>query len=171
MFKDYYKILGITCSATPTEIKRAYREMSMKWHPDRNPNSDVKSMMQDINEAYAILKDEEKKARYDQEYAIFNRDFVANSNISSDSQEEKQRKEPNDDWNYDYEVKDGHLKEDINNAREYAKSLVEEFLKSFRESSVAAVKGAATNAATYAVGWVVAGIILSLLGILIKSCN
>ncbi|MBP5548133.1 MAG: DnaJ domain-containing protein [Bacteroidales bacterium] len=171
MFKDYYKILGITCFASPAEIKRAYREMSMKWHPDRNPNVDVTSMMQDINEAYAILKNEEKKARYNQEYAKFNREFFGNDNIRGNTQEEKQRKETQKDWDYDYEVKDDHLKEDINNAREYAKALVEEFLKSFRESSVAAVKGAATNAATYAFGWVVAGIILSLLGILIKSCN
>ncbi len=171
MFKDYYKILGITNSASPIEIKIAYREMSKKWHPDRNPDVDVTSMMQDINEAYAILKDEEKKARYDQEYIIFNRSFVGHSNTDSNSQKENQNEETQKDWNYDYEVKDDHLKEDISNAREYAKTLVDEFLKAFRESSVAAVKGAATNAVNYTIGWVIAGIILSLLGILIKSCN
>lgn len=45
--------------------------MSMKWHPDKNPDADVTSMMQDINEAYAILKNKEKRHRYDQEYALF----------------------------------------------------------------------------------------------------
>lgn len=55
MFKDYYKILGIQRQASVQEIKSAYRIMSMKWHPDKNPNVDVTSVMQDINEAYAIL--------------------------------------------------------------------------------------------------------------------
>lgn len=61
MFKDYYKILGISRQASAQEIKSAYRTMSKKWHPDINPGMDVTSIMQDINEAYAILKDENKK--------------------------------------------------------------------------------------------------------------
>ena len=61
MFKDYYKILGIHRQASAQEIKSAYRAMSIKWHPDKNPNVNVTSIMQDINEAYAILKDEEKR--------------------------------------------------------------------------------------------------------------
>ena len=58
MFKDYYKILGVSSSANDVEIKKAYREMSMKWHPDRNRGIDVTATMQDINEAYAILNKE-----------------------------------------------------------------------------------------------------------------
>ena len=71
MFKDYYKILGISRQASFQDIKSAYRAMSIKWHPDKNPNSDVTSIMQDINEAYAILKDEEKRERYNKEYDVF----------------------------------------------------------------------------------------------------
>ncbi len=60
-FKDYYSILEIGRFASFEEIKAAYRAMSKKWHPDMNPNVDVKHKMQDINEAYAILKDYSKK--------------------------------------------------------------------------------------------------------------
>ena len=167
MFKDYYKILGVTHLASLADIKRAYRDMSMKWHPDRNPNEDVTSIMQDINEAYAILKDKSKRDRYDLEYAIF---YQENNKQESESEERNGKDSPNE-WSYDYEVKDEHLKEDINNARAYAKSLVEDFLKTLKKSSTAAVKGAVSNVASYIVGWILAGIILSLLGIVIKSCN
>ena len=102
--------------------------MSMKWHPDRNPNEDVTSIMQDINEAYAILKDKSKRDRYDLEYAIF---YQENNKQESESEERNGKDSPNE-WSYDYEVKDEHLKEDINNARAYAKSLVEDFLKTLK---------------------------------------
>ena len=60
MFKDYYQILEITQQASLSEIKQAYRAASKKWHPDVNPGKDTTQIMQDINEAYAILKDETK---------------------------------------------------------------------------------------------------------------
>ena len=169
MFKDYYKILGIHCSATDEEIKRAYRTMSMKWHPDMNPDADVTSMMQDINEAYAILKNKEKRHRYDQEYALFCTNFTTEKHRKEDCH--KTNKAQENEWSYEYDIRDDNLKNDIKNAREYARSLVEEFLKSFKKSSVAAVKGAASNVTSYAIGWVFAGIALSLIGFLIKSCN
>ena len=64
-FKDYYAILGISRYSTADEIRTAYRTLSKKWHPDLNPGQDVSQKMQDINEAYAILKDSVKKGRYD----------------------------------------------------------------------------------------------------------
>ena len=97
MFKDYYKILGVTHLASPADIKRAYRDMSMKWHPDRNPNEDVTSIMQDINEAYAILKDKSKRDRYDLEYAIF---YQENNKQESESEERNGKDSPNE-WSYD----------------------------------------------------------------------
>lgn len=170
MFKDYYRILGIESSATKVEIKRAYREMSMKWHPDRNPDADVTSIMQDINEAYAILKDETKKSRYDIEYERFCKEF-ADAKTQESAFKNEQKETPKESRSYNYDVKDDSLNEDIKNARKYAKSLVDEFLQSLKESSVAAAKGAASNAANYAIGWIVGGIALSLIGILIKSCS
>ena len=170
MFKDYYKILGISSSADNAEIKRAYREMSMKWHPDRNPGIDVTATMQDINEAYAILKDAAKRLRYDEEYRCFRGAFEQReSNKEKVKDEEKKSAQSN--WTYEYDVQDENLKEDIKSAREYAKELVEEFLKEMKESSKAAAKGAATNAFNYAVAWVATGIIITIIGALFRTCK
>ena len=170
MFKDYYKILGVSLSANDAEIKKAYREMSMKWHPDRNPDIDVTATMQDINEAYTILKDAVKRSRYDKEYqrfrGTFDKEDKAQDTVKTENDNQSQS-----EWTYEYDVQDENLKEDIKNAREYAKKLVKEFLKELKESSKVAVKGAATNAFNYTIGWVVAGIILTIIGSIIRTCN
>ena len=65
--QDYYEILGITKSASQAEIKKAYRKMAIKYHPDKNPdNKDAEEKFKLAAEAYEILSDENKKARYDQ---------------------------------------------------------------------------------------------------------
>ena len=67
IFPDYYKILGIDKSATPKDIKNAYRKMARKYHPDLNPNDkDAKRNFQQINEANEVLSDPEKRKKYDQ---------------------------------------------------------------------------------------------------------
>mmetsp|Transcript_37210 Transcript_37210/g.48105 ORF Transcript_37210/g.48105 Transcript_37210/m.48105 type:complete len:249 (-) Transcript_37210:695-1441(-) len=64
---DYYDILGVTRNASDAEIKRAYRKLAMKWHPDKNQNSaEASQMFQSIGEAYDVLSDKEKKAIFDQ---------------------------------------------------------------------------------------------------------
>jgi len=63
--KDYYRILDITPQATPDEIKRAYRQMAMKYHPDRNHEPDAHERFVEINEAYEVLHDDSKRAAYD----------------------------------------------------------------------------------------------------------
>lgn len=67
MEKDLYKILGINKNASADEIKKAYRKLSMKWHPDRNPDNkeEAEKKFKEINKAYEILSDEQKKAVYD----------------------------------------------------------------------------------------------------------
>jgi curved DNA-binding protein len=64
--KDYYKILGISKSASTDEIKKAYRKLAMKYHPDRNKgDKDAEARFKDISEAYAVLSDKEKRKQYD----------------------------------------------------------------------------------------------------------
>ncbi|MCX6255237.1 MAG: J domain-containing protein, partial [Bacteroidia bacterium] len=66
-FLDYYKILGINKTATPKDIKNAYRKLARKYHPDLNPNDrDAKKNFQQINEANEVLSDPEKRKKYDQ---------------------------------------------------------------------------------------------------------
>jgi len=67
MFVDYYKILGIEKTATPNEIKTAYRKLARKHHPDLHPNDiNAKKNFQQINEANEVLSDPEKRKKYDQ---------------------------------------------------------------------------------------------------------
>ena len=166
IFKDYYKILGVSQLSDETEIKRAYRQQSKVWHPDKNPGKDVNEIMLDINEAYAILKDATTRSRYDQEYKRF-----FGSQVQNEVHPQEDEVDSDPEWTYNYDVQDENLKEDIKNAREYAKDLVGEFMQELKTSGKAAVKGAASNAFNYAVGWIAAGIVLTIFGGLIRSCN
>ena len=66
--KDYYKILGVKPSATPTEIKKAYRQLAMQYHPDKNPdNQFAEAQFKEIQEAYSVLSITAKRVRYDDE--------------------------------------------------------------------------------------------------------
>lgn len=160
MFKDYYQILEITQQASLSEIKQAYRIASKKWHPDVNPGKDTTQMMQDINEAYAILKDETKRMRYDAEYVLFNQK-------KTDSKQTTKTQSTENEWSYKYDIKDEKLKEDIKSARQYAKELVDEFLSSLKEDSRKAAKGAWEGAK----GYIIAAVILFVIGLLVALFN
>src|SRR6056297_4175147 len=65
--QDYYEVLGISKSASQDEIKKAYRKMALKYHPDKNPDdNEAESKFKEAAEAYEILRDPQKKAKYDQ---------------------------------------------------------------------------------------------------------
>jgi molecular chaperone DnaJ len=65
--KDYYEILGVSRDASPEEIKKAFRKLARKYHPDVNPNNkEIEEKFKEVNEAFSVLSDPEKRSQYDQ---------------------------------------------------------------------------------------------------------
>ncbi|HRV80218.1 MAG TPA: DnaJ domain-containing protein, partial [Planctomycetota bacterium] len=70
-FQDYYEVLGVARDADAAAIKKAYRKLALKWHPDRHQGADPKAAeeaeatFKRISEAYEVLSDPEKRAKYD----------------------------------------------------------------------------------------------------------
>ncbi|HEV8107380.1 MAG TPA: DnaJ domain-containing protein, partial [Burkholderiales bacterium] len=64
-YKDYYKILGVPRTASEDEVKKAYRKLARKYHPDVSKETDAKEKFQEVSEAYETLRDKEKRAAYD----------------------------------------------------------------------------------------------------------
>ena len=65
MARDYYEILGVGRNANKDEIKRAFRNLAKQYHPDANKANDAEAKFKEINEAYEVLYDDDKRARYD----------------------------------------------------------------------------------------------------------
>lgn len=79
--RDYYEILGVDKSATKADIKKAYRVLALKYHPDKNKSDDAEEKFKEINEAYQVLSDEKKRQTYDQfGHAAFNQASGMGSN-------------------------------------------------------------------------------------------
>ena len=66
-YKDFYAILGVNKNASADDIKKAFRKLAVKYHPDRNPNDkQAEERFKEISEAYEVLSDAEKSQKYDQ---------------------------------------------------------------------------------------------------------
>ncbi|NJD64215.1 MAG: molecular chaperone DnaJ, partial [Chloroflexi bacterium] len=63
--RDYYEVLGVSRSADAQELKKAYRKLAMEYHPARNPSADAAEKFKEINQAYEVLTDDQKRALYD----------------------------------------------------------------------------------------------------------
>ena len=65
--RDYYEVLGVNRDASEEDIKKSYRRLAMKWHPDRNPdNPKAEENFKEAKEAYEVLSDGQRRAAYDQ---------------------------------------------------------------------------------------------------------
>ena len=121
MFVDYYKLLGISFTASIEEIKEAYRRQAKMWHPDKN-NQDTTYYMQLLNEAKFILLDVEKKQRYDIEYMIFIKDLDIKTYTANSQKESFQKK-----YEYSsYNIQDDILLKWIQEAKRKAKEIIKE---------------------------------------------
>ncbi len=175
MLKDYYAILGINYPSDEKEIKFAYRKQAFKWHPDRNIGRSTEEQMKDINEAYTILSNPISRGKYEKEYQIFKQgqkvkeEECTSSTVHSpnnnfyDSNEEFHYTK----WQYDYDVKDWSLREDIKNARESAERYIKDFLASLKNDSKVAIKGAWDEVFSY----IIAGVIMIILVFFIQTCS
>lgn len=177
MFKDYYKLLEIPQNANDEEIKKAFREQAIKWHPDRNQGTDTTLRMQEINEAYLILKDKEARERYDIEYNKF-RQYQQTKSQAESKQTKSEKEEPNSKYQEqnnsrrqyeysDYKVEDDLLAKWMANAKNQAVELAKQTIMDFKGVTKAAANGC-MNGVIQLVIWVV---VANLIFLLFKACN
>ena len=149
MFTDYYAVLNISRQSTQDEIKKAFKMKALEWHPDRNQNANAEQMMQLINEAYLILKDEEAKLKYDNEYDLF-----LNSQTKQNSEDKSRTEGAHKSYSYrEYNIQDEELKRWIKNAKEQAIRLAKQSIEDFRSIALsggnAAIGGAVSAIGSY----------------------
>ena len=162
MFVDYYEILEISIYADENEIKNAFRNQAIKWHPDKNIGTDTTIRMQLINEAYLILKDKEAKAKYDIEYSLFK------------NYQTFENKTPSKEYNYtstEYVVKDEILFKWMQNARKQAVELAKQTIQDFKDIGLAGAKAAAKESGGQFIAHVVITIIVIIIFSLINKCS
>lgn len=168
MFKDYYSILEIPKSVTQAEIKLAFKTQAIKWHPDKNIGTDTTFKMQEINEAYLILKDIDARRRYDIEYSKF-KEFKEQTQYQyAEKKYEKQENTKTKSRSYEYEVEDETLEKWMQNARRQAVDLAKQTLKEIADLSVEATKQAGSKMFQMLIYYGISGLIIMLL---FKACN
>lgn len=177
MFKDYYSILGVDENSSQDVIKSAFKKQALKWHPDRNSGTDTTKRMQELNEAYLILKDIDAHTRYNIEYQIF----------KQYKQKERQREEKDDHYQYseqkqssqnekkyeysEYKVNDDVLKKWMENAKRQAVDLAKQTIEDLTGMIAVGTKTAIKETGSYLVFYIIASAILFLLFAISKSCH
>lgn len=160
MFKDYYQILDILQNSSQREIKIGFKKQAILWHPDKNPEIDTTEQMQNINEAFLILKDVDARERYDIEYSLYkssinnqekNEHFTHKKNTSSE----------------EYVVNDDILNNWMNNAKKQSVDLAKQTIEDFKKIAKDGVDGARKGITNQIIGTILFFIIISL----IKTCK
>ena len=100
--KDFYKILGVTNTATQEEIKNSYRSLAKKYHPDINPDVNAVSVMQDINEAYEILSNLSSRQKYDLQLHQQRKVTKQHTHYSSYTKTREESENDFDEWLKEY---------------------------------------------------------------------
>ncbi len=103
-YKDYYKILGVSKDASQSDIKRSYRKLARKYHPDVSKEADAEMRFKEVGEAYEVLKDPEKREAYDQ--------------LGSNWKQGQSGFQPPPDWNADFDFGNGGYTQ--GNAQDYS---------------------------------------------------
>lgn len=160
MFKNYYQILDVSQNSSQEQIKNAFKKQAILWHPDKNPEIDTTEQMQDINEAFLILKDVDARERYNIEFNLY---------IKSIPKQEKKEQDTNEKNNSykEYVINDEILKNWMNNAKKQSVALAKQTIKDFKKIANDGVNGAKTGITNQVIGVVVFFIIMSL----IKTCK
>lgn len=175
MFKDYYAILDISIDAKPIEIKKAYKTQALKWHPDKNPGVDTTQKMQDINEAYLILNDPQARNKYNDQYKRY-QEFKAGEANTKQKQTNEQETKQEDEFTprnekTEFSSDDDELNKWMTNARRQAIELAKQTLEDYKNITLAGLTGAAVGCGTALYGYIVSGIIFTVLIFLARSCN
>jgi curved DNA-binding protein CbpA len=171
MFKDYYSILEVSFTASQDEIKKAYYEQALKWHPDKNPNKDTTGRMQDINEAYLILKDVEAKERYDNQYKHFEKykkEQEEHAKYSGgQSQDESNFKSHHSNFNNN----DGVLRKWMENAKKQAIDLAKQSIEDLKGMLKVGVQAATKEAGNQLIFQIIIGVLVVIFFGVIKECK
>lgn len=172
MFKDYYGILEVNEDATDDAIKAAFKRLAIKWHPDKNPGTDTTPKMQELNEAYVVLKDKEGRERYNREYKYFKQFVKAKvKEQKTEKARTEESKVPETQTSsiefVDYIFNDEVLKKWMANAERQAVDLAKQTIEDLKGMALVGVNEG-SKAVLYQIGGVL--IVLFLFAI-IRSCN
>lgn len=122
MFVDYYKILGLNLNSSSEQIKKRFKDLAKKYHPDVNKNSDATKLMQELLEAYYILSDFEARKRYDIQYNRFYNPSHSSHNTNDQSKESSKSEQ-------DFKYNDPLIEKWIINAKNQSFDFISKSLK------------------------------------------
>ncbi|MBL0202179.1 MAG: J domain-containing protein [Chitinophagaceae bacterium] len=177
MFVDYYQILKIEPTASQEDIKKAFRRLAIKYHPDKNPGIDTTKQMQLINEAYLFLKDIEGRTKYDREYQFYTQyEQKQKKNKEEGQYKERQsteaKAEPEKNIiRKNIRFQDETLKNWMNNAREQSVDLAKETIEDLRAMFKAGANAAIDKVGSMLPGYLGSVAIMLIIVILIKTCK